>query len=111
MQIPIVILCGTQPERRLVRGDSFSCPVCNEHAVRLVEDAQRFCFCFLPLCLVGTPQQSAICGFCGARMPASIVSRAPLADAAAPPSIVGRAPLAGTAAPTSAPAARPRAGS
>ena len=37
MQVPIIILCGTRPERRLVSNNSFACPVCGQLGVQLVE--------------------------------------------------------------------------
>ena len=76
LQMFWVWICGTRPLRSTL-GTGSTCPVCGEPTVSLVEDSARACFCFVPLCIVGSPTQSSVCTSCGARMPLEIALRGP----------------------------------
>ena len=55
------------------------CPVCGSRgSVDRVRIDERYCLCFIPLCMVGSGQPFARCKACHSKMPAALTFRAPM---------------------------------
>ena len=75
MSIPFV--CGAYDSRETV-GVGGDCPVCFRGGSLELERAySRACFCFLPLCMLGSPSYTSTCVACGSRMPAAVMVAQP----------------------------------
>jgi hypothetical protein len=85
--IPLILICGTTPRTKIL-GAGANCPVCRGcGTTHAVEQSQRYCFFWIPLCRVGSTSQYAQCERCGSRMPAAVAlpPLAPVAPAPAAP--------------------------
>jgi hypothetical protein len=72
--VPLLLVCGTTASTHAVDAASpaTTCPVCaGANAVQVVRTDERCCFCWIPLCRVGSHEPFAVCRRCGSVMPAA----------------------------------------
>jgi hypothetical protein len=80
MAIPLI--CGAYDNRDTV-GVGGDCPVCFRGGfgpagtLELERSSTTSCFCFIPLCSVGSATYAATCRACGSNMPAAVLVSQP----------------------------------